>query len=157
GLAAPPVLPRYALAIERMSIRPEPSPPAAPLAWPGIVAAPGAGAGAGLLLASCARVLSENSTEFSLRSPRSFAACARCWAAGAAAAAADGLLRNRSAPSSSPRRGLAEAAANRSAGSLRTVPASSPVVLPNIAPIASAPELTPPPRALGDAAVVVCA
>ena len=33
GLAAPPPeFPRYAFAIERMSIRPEPSPPAAPLA-----------------------------------------------------------------------------------------------------------------------------
>ncbi len=97
--------------------------------------------GAGLSLASCARLPSENSTEFSLRSPRSFepAACA-----GAALAAAfDGLLPNRS-PSSSDARWLVDAAANRSPGSLRTVPASS---LPPPLNIAATAALPPPPTA----------
>ena len=77
-----PLPPRYAFAIERMSMRPEPSPPDEPVACP---------AGAELLLlddddddeeergvslASCARLFSENSTEFSLRSPRSFVSAA---------------------------------------------------------------------------------
>src|SRR5580704_7541189 len=78
---APP--PMYALAIERISMRPEPSPPAAPVAWPelcddGVEIA-------GLSLASCARLLSENKTEFSLRSPRSFELAADAELAAAAA------------------------------------------------------------------------
>src|SRR4051794_18341138 len=99
GLTAPAPPPRYALAIERMSIRPEPSPPAAPLPWPAIVDDCDGG-GAGLSLASCARLLSENSTEFSLRSPRSLLLAAADADADAAAAAA-GLEPNRSPPSSS--------------------------------------------------------
>ena len=47
-----------------------PSPPDGPVAAPSDDG--GAVIGAGLSLASCARLLSENSTEFSLRSPRSF-------------------------------------------------------------------------------------
>src|SRR5882672_5224659 len=117
-----------------MSISPEPSPLDGPDAAPpgGLADTPGRAAGAGLSLASCARLLSENSTEFSLRSPRSLAP----WLAGAAA----GLLPNRSPPSSSLRAELADAAANRSPGSLRAAPTSSPP--PNIAETASA----PPPR-----------
>src|SRR5262245_50879092 len=116
-----------------MSISPEPSPLDGPVEalLGGLADSPGRGAGAGLSLASCARLLSENSTEFSLRSPRSLAP----WLAGAAI----GLLPNRSPPSSSPCAALADAAANRSPGSLRAAPASSPP--PNIAATASAPPL----------------
>src|SRR6185436_15869109 len=131
GLTALPLAPpRYALAIERMSIRPEPSPPDGPVAAPAAAATGAcAAAGGGLSLASCARLLSENSTEFSLRSPRSLGPAAGC--------AALGLLPNRSLPSSSCR-ALADAAANRSPGSLRPGASS-----PNIEATASAPAPRP--------------
>src|SRR3954468_784555 len=117
-----------------MSIRPKPSPPLAPVAAAGVGVAACAAAGAGLSLASWARLLSENSTEFSLRSPRSFAPA---WLG-----AVPGLLPNRS-PSSS-RRALADAAANRSPGSLRPVPSAS--LPPNIDATASEPPPPPLPR-----------
>src|SRR5690606_2803658 len=76
----------------------------------------------------------ENSTEFSLRSPRSLASAAACVDV---CDALDGLLPNRSPSSSVPRDDEpADAAANRSPGSLRTVPDSS---LPNIDDTAAAP------------------
>src|SRR5262245_25354584 len=82
----PPLSPRYADAIERMSIRPEPSPPPggpAPPPPPPPPAAADAPADAladalddadarGASWAKAARLPSENSTLFSLRSPRSF-------------------------------------------------------------------------------------
>src|SRR5262245_37734702 len=79
---AAPLPPRYDDAIERMSIRPEPSPPPC---W----APPpddGAAAALGRSLAIAARLLSENSTEFSLRWPRIAAADDDDWAGAAAAA-----------------------------------------------------------------------
>src|ERR1700733_11533504 len=94
---------------------------------------------AGVSLASCARLLSENSTEFSLRSPRSFVLAADCACADA------GLLPNRSPPSSSswPRCAPDDAAANRSPGSLRDVPPPMSSDEPNIAATAA----WPPPWA----------
>jgi len=61
-------------------MRPEPSPPEGPPLAVLVVAAAAAwvAAGGGLSLASCARLLSENSTEFSLRSPRSLGPAAGC-------------------------------------------------------------------------------
>src|SRR5689334_19100522 len=85
GLArAPPAplasAPRYADAIERMSMRPEPSPPPCCAAPPALGAdddaddddADDAADARGASDASAARLPSENSTLFSLRSPRSF-------------------------------------------------------------------------------------
>ena len=86
GAAPPPFSLWYRRAIERMSIRPEPS---CPPAWampappppppPPLGAADGADDEAearGVSLASAARLLSENKTEFSLRSPRNLGSSA---------------------------------------------------------------------------------
>src|SRR6185369_9359393 len=107
---------------------------------------------AGVSLASCARLLSENSTEFSLRSPRSFEPAADEAAADDEAAA--GLLPNRSPPSSSSclPRALLELAENRSPGSLFAVPLSS-LPPPNMLATAAAPPPPPPADAVAPPAV----
>src|SRR5687768_8998133 len=130
-----------------MSMRPEPSPPPCWAAPPPLLAALLLGEllladARGASLASAARLPSENKTEFSLRSPRSLLALDDAFgsspsepepaiivdALDAADAGADARAPNRS-PASSPPSSAAEvaprpAAANRSPGSLRTVPAS---------------------------------
>src|SRR5262245_58600914 len=79
---------RYALAIERMSIRPEPSPPPC-WALPTEEDSELDACGRGPSVASWARLLSENRTEFSPRSPRSLDCASAEEGAGAARRAAN--------------------------------------------------------------------
>src|SRR5690606_39852157 len=75
GFAAP-APPRYAFAIDRMSLRPDPAPPDAPVACPSHGGASHQAAGARAALASCARSVTGNSTQLPFPSPRRSAAAA---------------------------------------------------------------------------------